>query len=69
MLRHPPVNNQRSVALFLQRGYFDHFVARLTGILIDEPLIPEGIERIARAVPEAAQCGSRAGERVNGRGE
>ena len=32
MLRHPPVNNQRSVALFLQRGYFDRFVAKLTGI-------------------------------------
>ena len=31
-LRHPPVNNQRSVALFLQRGYFDRFVAKLTGI-------------------------------------
>ena len=32
MVRHPPVNNQRSVALFLQRGYFDRFVAKLTGI-------------------------------------
>ncbi|MYA33628.1 MAG: PLP-dependent aminotransferase family protein [Gemmatimonadales bacterium] len=32
MLRHPPVNNQRSVALFLQRGYFDRFVAKLTAI-------------------------------------
>ena len=32
ILRHPPVNNQRSVALFLQRGYFDRFVAKLTGI-------------------------------------
>ena len=32
MLRHPAVNNQRSVALFLQRGYFDRFVARLTRI-------------------------------------
>ena len=32
MVRHPPVNNQRSVALFLQRGYFDKFVARLTDI-------------------------------------
>ena len=32
MLRHPAVNNQRSVALFLQRGYFDRFVAKLTGI-------------------------------------
>ena len=31
MLRHPPVNNQRSVALFLQRGYFDRFVAKLAG--------------------------------------
>ena len=32
MLRHPPVNNQRSVALFLQRGYFDRFVAKITSI-------------------------------------
>ena len=32
MVRHPPVNNQRSVALFLQRGYFDRFVAKLTRI-------------------------------------
>ena len=32
MLRHPPVNNQRSVALFLQRGYFDRFVAKITNI-------------------------------------
>ena len=32
ILRHPPVNNQRSVALFLQRGYFDRFVAKITGI-------------------------------------
>ena len=30
MLRHPPVNNQRGVALFLQRGYFDRFIAKLT---------------------------------------
>ena len=32
ILRHPPVNNQRSVALFLQRGCFDRFVAKLTSI-------------------------------------
>ena len=32
ILRHPPVNNQRSVALFLQRGYYDRFVAKLTCI-------------------------------------
>ena len=32
LIRHPPVNNQRSVALFLQRGYFDRFVARITSI-------------------------------------
>ena len=32
MLRHPPVNNQRSVALFLQRGYFDRYVAKLTAV-------------------------------------
>ena len=32
LIRHPPVNNQRSVALFLQRGYFDRFVAKITSI-------------------------------------
>ncbi|MES0884948.1 PLP-dependent aminotransferase family protein [Roseibium sp. SCP14] len=32
MLRHPPVNNQRTVALFLQRGYFDRLVANITNI-------------------------------------
>ncbi len=32
LIRHPPVNNQRSVALFLQRGYFDRFVAKITPI-------------------------------------
>lgn len=32
LIRHPPVNNQRSVALFLQRGYFDRFVAKITGV-------------------------------------
>ena len=32
ILRHPPVNNQRSVALFLHRGYFDRFVAKITEI-------------------------------------
>ena len=32
ILRHPPVNNQRSVALFLQRGYFDRFVSKITRI-------------------------------------
>ena len=145
MLRHPPVNNQRSVALFLQRGYFNRFVARLTGIysrrcdvmhealerhfpggavkpeyggaiiwlklpedvdagvlhelvepegvffetggftfadeqsnrnhirlgysVIDEALIAEGIDRIARAAPDAAQRRSRAGGRVSGPGE
>ena len=32
ILRHPPVNNQRSVALFLYRGYFDRFVAKLISV-------------------------------------
>ena len=32
LIRHPPVNNQRSVALFLRRWYFDRFVAKITGI-------------------------------------
>ncbi len=30
LIRHPAVNNQRSVALFLERGYFDRFLSRLT---------------------------------------
>lgn len=29
MLRHPPANNQRSVALFLARGYYDSLVRKL----------------------------------------
>ena len=145
MVRHPPVNNQRSVALFLQRGYFDRFVAKLARIysrrcdvmheslehhfpgaavkpeyggaiiwlrlpegvdagvlhelvepdgvffetggftfsdeqsnrnhirlgysVIDEALIGEGIDRIARAVPEALQRCSPAGTRLNAGGE
>ncbi|KIC07694.1 transcriptional regulator [Leisingera sp. ANG-M1] len=32
ILRHPPVNNQRTVALFLQRGYFDRHVKRMTDV-------------------------------------
>ena len=32
ILRHPPVNNQRSVALFLQRGFYDRYIATLTRI-------------------------------------
>ena len=32
LVRHPAVNNQKCAALFLQRGYFDRFVARITGI-------------------------------------
>ena len=31
-LRHPAVNNQKSVALFMQRGYFDRFVAKITAV-------------------------------------
>ena len=29
MVRHPPANNQRSVALFIARGYYDALVAKL----------------------------------------
>jgi GntR family transcriptional regulator/MocR family aminotransferase len=29
MVRHPPLNNQRAVALFLQMGYYDAAVKRL----------------------------------------
>ena len=46
MLRHPPVNNQRSVALFLQRGYFDRFVAKITSIYRERcALMHEALER------------------------
>ena len=46
ILRHPPVNNQRSVALFLQRGYFDRFVAKLTGIYQERcDVMHESLER------------------------
>ena len=47
ILRHPPVNNQRSVALFLQRGYFDRrFVAKLTAIYKERcEVMHEALER------------------------
>lgn len=46
ILRHPPVNNQRSVALFLQRGYFDRFVAKITGIYKERcSVMHEALER------------------------
>ena len=46
ILRHPPVNNQRSVALFLQRGYFDRFVAKLTSIYKERcDVMHESLER------------------------
>ena len=46
MLRHPPVNNQRSVALFLQRGYFDRFIAKLTRIYSQRcDVMHESLER------------------------
>ena len=46
ILRHPPVNNQRSVALFLQRGYFDRFVAKITGIYKERcAVMHEALER------------------------
>ena len=32
LVRHPAVNNQKCAALFLQRGYFDRFVARITAV-------------------------------------
>ena len=46
ILRHPPVNNQRSVALFLQRGFFDRFVAKLTGVYKERcDVMHESLER------------------------
>ena len=46
IVRHPPVNNQRSVALFLQRGYFDRFVAKITGVYKERcAVMHEALER------------------------
>ena len=46
VLRHPPVNNQRSVALFLQRGFYDRFVAKITDIYKDRcKIMHESLER------------------------
>ena len=56
MVRHPPVNNQRSVALFLQRGYFDRYIAKLTSIYKQRcEVMHEALERhfpAASAKPE-----------------
>lgn len=32
ILRHPSVNNQRSVAMFIERGYFDHYVNKIARV-------------------------------------
>ena len=52
ILRHPPVNNQRSVALFLQRGYFDRFVAKITGIYKERCVVMH--EALERHFPNAS---------------
>ena len=46
IVRHPPVNNQRSVALFLQRGYFDRYLAKLTSVYKERcDVMHESLER------------------------
>ncbi len=58
MLRHPPVNNQRSVALFLQRGYFDRYVAKLTKIYKQRcDVMHESLERHFPGASEKPEYG------------
>ena len=58
ILRHPPVNNQRSVALFLQRGYFDRFVAKITGIYKERcTVMHEALERHFAGASTKAEYG------------
>ncbi|MDE0056134.1 MAG: PLP-dependent aminotransferase family protein [Gammaproteobacteria bacterium] len=46
ILRHPPVNNQRCVALFIARGYYDRFVAKLTTVYRERcDILHECLER------------------------
>ena len=58
MLRHPPVNNQRCVALFLQRGYFDRYVAMLTKIYKQRcDVMHESLERHFPGASEKPEYG------------
>ncbi|WP_315983300.1 hypothetical protein [Aliamphritea spongicola] len=52
IIRHPPVNNQRSVALFMQRGYFDRFVTKLTREYKQRSqIMAQSLSTICRAAP------------------
>ena len=58
MLRHPPVNNQRCVALFLQRGYFDRYVAMLTKVYKQRcDVMHESLERHFPGASEKPEYG------------
>jgi len=46
MLRHPPTNNQRTVALFVARGHYDSLMRRLSHTLKDRwEVMARGLER------------------------
>ncbi|GAA4888089.1 PLP-dependent aminotransferase family protein [Ferrimonas pelagia] len=50
MLRHPPANNQRALALFLAQGYHDSFVTRLARIYAERRELL--LNAIARHLPD-----------------
>jgi len=59
MLRHPPANNQRAVALFLSLGHHDALIRRLSSSIRDKR--EKLREALSRHLPEFDHGGARAG--------
>ena len=50
MLRHPPMNNQRAVGLFLERGYHDSLIRHLLEVYEERwKLVKEGVQELMPA--------------------
>ncbi len=62
ILRHPPTNNQRALALFLSLGHFDRLLQRNIGILAERAAVLE--QSLATYLPEFGVSHSRGGSSV-----
>ena len=62
MLRHPPANNQRTLALFLAGGYHDSLIRRLTGVYRERRELL--IESLAQQLPAVEVTDSDGGSSI-----
>jgi GntR family transcriptional regulator/MocR family aminotransferase len=62
MLRHPPANNQRAIALFLSLGHHDTLIRRLTGALSERRAILA--DNVRRQLPDYELSADRSGSSI-----